>query len=1184
MRARVVFALLALLALVASAWTASLPAPLSAPPMELPEEPEASGVQMNQVQPWNQAIRPAWHSGWTPQLWQPQPTGSLWEVDFSPNGELIAAVDNWENLLVVWNASDGRTVFYAEFENPLFEVVWLDDSHVLAADGNTRWYSYEIIDDGGMWPMNSTVERTGRWSADLSGAHAGWLWGLDITHDRSKVVFCGDIDDPNIGGEVIVADVGFFIDDGPSNSAHVYPTNWGADCAISANGTFVAALNRVQEPGNGPYRDTVTGWEVAGNILAESWTRNVAGAEAMAWAIDFSPGGNTYTIGYNRPTEGVVADFFQENGNINWYSPLPQNISSVRWAPDGTMVGVGLHDPGRLLTLDGAGAILSDYSWHGTVWAGKAYAADIAAVAVDDGNTRFATVGRSGTVEIHTINPQTSQLDIHRRLGTDLMREIDAHPIEPHIAFAESAGVATVRDYRSARIIFQCFHPDYDQPIAAYPYAKSVVMHDMLTIVGFSDGTIIACSEDGKQLWEYRIPSNNPDFEAFGRMDIHPMENFLAMSWTENISNSGFAGKVSILDLDQMSEVTGWGYATEYWTMEFSGSGAWLASAGQDGTVRLWQTDDPDPALWSDQGSPYSHGNYTGAVAWHTEFNFLMTAGWDGEAILWDADNSQQILNFQFTDEAFGVAFISGSFLVVASGDSSDSASGQLEFYDGLNMTQIGSWPVDGIPRGLALPNQGGLVVANHTGSWWVLIPDSDGDGIIDELDEFPNNPLQWIDTDGDGFGDNNAPGAGGDGCITVWGTSTLDRGGCPDTDGDEWSDPDAEWPVCVLGVGYGDAWPDNPEQWCDADGDGHGDQHLYEIDSSSGLRMNERGDAFPNDPSQWRDLDGDGIGDNHSFTLGTDGLRQDEVGDAFPTDPLQSQDTDSDGWGDAYSFNLGMDGLRQEIGDAFFLDPLAWSDLDGDGCPTASDTGLSIDNHPEDPSRCDEALDFDLPAQFNIHADEEDDVWTISLDWKSASENTDRIHLYGLGWNATEGMEHLMLNIEPPGALPWQAWDDPGTGVETFQFTWDQTGDNDRLTLRLITWSTDGQRLESWANFTATADEEPIEPPDPVDPADPADEGDDPPVEVNEESTPDAGLSPVMWAAMLIGALAILLIGAMILRRKPDVLGEPPSVSSGMHAPCTECGGMSHETVHNGDRWTWCPTCRKWLTYLGKA
>ena len=1172
----------------------------SSVPSTLQDEPVEPSSATNQEQNWNLQNRPIWQSGWSPQLWQPQPTGMLWEVDFSPDGEMIAAVDISTNLLSVWNSTDGRVIFHAPHASSLVDVVWLDNSHVLAADSGARWYSFEIIDEGNPWPMNSTSSRTGLWTANLNGNHDGSLWGIDITHDRSRMVFCGAINDPNIGGEVVVADTQFFIDGSTPNSGHVYTNNWGTDCAISHNGSFVAALNRVTGPSAGMYHDTVTGWDVQGPSLTQTWTRNVAGGEAMAWAVDFSPDGSTYTIGYNRPTEGVVTDFFHESGTINWYTPVPQNVSAVRWSPDGTGVAVGLHNPGRLLMMDYAGGILSDYGWHGTVWNNKPYPSDVTAIAIDDGGSKYATTGKDGAIEIH-IADSNLQMTIHRRFSPDYLREIELHPADPFVAFAESNGVVTVRDYRSGGISHQCFHPDFDQPVAEYPFAKSVVLRDQFVIAGFSDGAIVACGEDGKNLWTWRIDQNHPSMEAFGRIDLHPMENMLAMSWTQNYTTTGAASKVSILDLDQMVEVAGWSYTTEYWTMEFSHDGAWLASSAQDGSVRLWMTQEPDPALWVDQGVQYNHTNYTGIITWHHETPVLMSVGWDGQAIVWDADFGQQMLSFQFTDQGFGAGFVGGSFLIVASGDASDSSSGQLEFYDGLNMTLLSTWDIPGIPRGFAMDHSGGLIVANHTGSWWLLIPDTDGDGVIDDNDVFPQNPLQWADSDGDGFGDNNAPGAGGDGCPNTWGTSSMDRGGCPDSDGDQWSDADADWPVCVLGEGFGDAWPADPYQWCDTDGDSFGDQYFFETDPVTGLRVNESGDALPEDITQWRDQDGDGIGDNYSYSLGTDGLRTNQHGDAFPGNPLQHQDTDGDGWGDIYTWQPDTNGLRIEEGDAFPLDPLAWSDLDGDGCPPASDTGLTIDNHPEDSTRCDEALDFDLPAQLHLDAIGSQSSWSISIDWKSTIESTESVSVYGLSWNSTEGMEHLLLNIEPPGAIAWWSDNEPDNTPQNTIFERARGTNHDRLTLRLISTAQDGQELEYWANFTFELDvDEPlVNPPDeqmqtctgccgetyqiPI--SETCGVVDCSPCEqAGESSTSSGGLSMVAWSGIIIGILSILVLGVLFTRRSrsasnPEDSGTPTT----LHAPCTHCGGPAHETINNGNRWTWCPSCRQWLNYIGK-
>lgn len=138
---------------------------------------------------------------------------------------------------------------------------------------------------------------------------------------------------------------------------------------------------------------------------------------------------------------------------------------------------------------------------------------------------------------------------------------------------------------------------------------------------------------------------------------------------------------------------------------------------------------------------------------------------------------------------------------------------------------------------------------------------DTDGDGSSDPsgqgvlawtveegADAWPEDPTQWMDTDGDGFGDNGSAGAtlpdrfpdriaaatdadedGAvdawtefrnetnddglflDACVGTFGTSRLPVRGCPDADGDLWANTH-------------DAFPLDPTQYSDGDGDGFGD------------------------------------------------------------------------------------------------------------------------------------------------------------------------------------------------------------------------------------------------------------------------------------------------------------------------------------------------------------------------
>ena len=106
-----------------------------------------------------------------------------------------------------------------------------------------------------------------------------------------------------------------------------------------------------------------------------------------------------------------------------------------------------------------------------------------------------------------------------------------------------------------------------------------------------------------------------------------------------------------------------------------------------------------------------------------------------------------------------------------------------------------------------------------------LYIPDSDGDGIADEID---------LDDDNDGVDDIND-------------AFPLDPTETKDSDGD--------------GVGdNADAFPDDPAETADFDRDGIGDNADLDDDNDGVLDVN---DVFPLDPAESADADGDSIGDN---------------------------------------------------------------------------------------------------------------------------------------------------------------------------------------------------------------------------------------------------------------------------------------------------------------------------------
>ena len=289
---------------------------------------------------------------------------------------------------------------------------------------------------------------------------------------------------------------------------------------------------------------------------------------------------------------------------------------------------------------------------------------------------------------------------------------------------------------------------------------------------------------------------------------------------------------------------------------------------------------------------------------------------------------------------------------------------------------------------------------------------DSDGDGYSDEDpgaldgvtawyahpigfgDAFPLDATQWNDTDADGFGDNwedgdwNLSRAGWgignwlfnastpDACPFITGTSTGDRYGCTDTDGDGFSDGDANW----TKVNGSDAFPLEPSQWQDRDYDGWGDNQ-----SEGALLV----DDFPDNPTQWADSDEDGWGDNQSY-----GATQI---DDFPFIESQYRDTDGDGYGDnleGYEGDVCVFSSAEEVESGWIsrFDRLGCRDVDTDGYSDPTNDWIAHPNGFADA----------FPNDASQWYDTDDDGYGDNLEYFDGQ--TLRIAYRGDGCRTTEG------------------------------------------------------------------------------------------------------------------------------------------------------------------------------------
>ncbi|DAC54136.1 MAG TPA: hypothetical protein D7I11_05385 [Candidatus Poseidoniales archaeon] len=467
-------------------------------------------------------------------------------------------------------------------------------------------------------------------------------------------------------------------------------------------------------------------------------------------------------------------------------------------------------------------------------------------------------------------------------------------------------------------------------------------------------------------------------------VEFSPDSSKVAVAIGRENGNQGTNGEVAIYDVQTGAELYTLNPNSEdrFFDTAFSPDGQYIALAG-NGDIYIVNTTSGS-TTWTFTNPPAA----VNAVAWSPDGNYIsMCGGWEGQSASFDmyqygSGSWNRIWQTTISTSCASTTFSSDGSQVVAGMYWYQSDGATARVFESYTGNQIDSFSGPrpggctsggnnqcGTMYGVAWSPDSTHIVTAHGRNdegvyYWFADIDEDNDGYntTDQgdgvVDAFPSDGTQWDDTDNDGYGDNPAPANEPDACPSTPGTSTEDRYGCPDADGDGWSD-EGDWAVL------------DPSQWVDADEDGYGDNYLFELDEYQ-YHVNQSGDAFPNDPTQWNDTDGDGFGDNYEneswnayrpFEWPGLLLPAANQPDVFPLDRTQHMDSDGDWVGDNPNSDRA-DACPNAWGDSQY-DRLGCPDTDSDGYsdptagwPSTSDC-FGADAFPDDPTQwCDEDND----------------------------------------------------------------------------------------------------------------------------------------------------------------------------------------------------------------------------------
>ncbi|WP_353258707.1 WD40 repeat domain-containing protein [Prochlorothrix hollandica] len=547
-----------------------------------------------------------------------QDQGEVYEVAWSPDGLKLATAGR-DGTVRLWNAQGqplvtlepGGVVDPSGTRSPVFDVAWSPDSRELISTGS----------DGQVY----------RWSGE------GTLLGQFKAHD-----------------------------------------SWIYDVVYNPTGQRLATAG-----GDG----LVKLWDLDGNLQG-----TLDNDGSTVWSVAFSPDGQTLA---SASSDSQIRLWDRQGQLLRVLQGHRDRVLSVRFSPDGQTLASGSTD-GTIHLWDLQGHVLQVFQGHGDWVYDLAYSAQ---------GDVLVSSGRDGTARFWRLTPPVQQQQLAH---PDRTLKVAYDPLGEFVATSSTNGSVSLWSSEGQPLKTLTGHQGWVLDLNFSADGQRLV-------TGGSDGMVRIWSRSGQLLhtlpgdqgWVYEV-AFSPD-GAF-------------------IASRGRSGTVRLWTaqgqlLGQLSDNVDANGSSPIYSLLFSPDGTLLATRSQDNGVRLWQLPTREASTSGSSALSFpvtllkDHQGEIYDMAFTPDSEFVATAGADGTVRLWDLQGKPRSVLRSNSAEIYSLS-ISGDGQTLATGSSDGST--RLWTLDGqvtatLPTAQEPVWEVRLSPDGKTLATRSN----SHTARLW---------------------------------------------------------------------------------------------------------------------------------------------------------------------------------------------------------------------------------------------------------------------------------------------------------------------------------------------------------------------------------------------------------------------------------------------------------------------------------